>query len=123
MRSMVRAFDVIAACLMGLILTVAFPAFAQLASARALDAAEMAAVGQYGDKAAPLTVFERDGVLRVDGRGFSLQGHEQGFFMGPTLLDHVKPHHRSYQEEIFGPVLPILKVLSSVNLSQRIVLN
>ncbi len=30
----------------------------------------------------------------VDGRGFSLQGHEAGFFLGPTLLDHVKPEHR-----------------------------
>lgn len=69
MRGPVRAFDVIAACLMGLILTVASPAFAQPTLTRALDAAEMAAVGQYGDKAAPLTVFERDGVLRVDGRG------------------------------------------------------
>jgi malonate-semialdehyde dehydrogenase (acetylating)/methylmalonate-semialdehyde dehydrogenase len=47
--------------------------------------------------------------LVVDGRGFSLQGHEDGFFMGPTLLDHVKPEHRSYQEEIFGPVLQILR--------------
>ncbi len=47
--------------------------------------------------------------LVVDGRGFSLQGHEEGYFMGPTLLDHVKPEHRSYQEEIFGPVLQILR--------------
>jgi D-alanyl-D-alanine dipeptidase len=69
MRGPVRAFDVIAAGLMGLILTLSSPALAQSASARGLDAAEMAAVGQYGDKAAPLTVFERDGVLRVDGRG------------------------------------------------------
>ncbi len=64
MRGPVRAFDVIAACLMGLTLTLSSPAFAQ-----SLDAAEMAAVGQYGDKAAPLTVFERDGTLRIDGRG------------------------------------------------------
>ena len=64
MRGPVRAFDVIAAGLMGLILTVAPPAFAQ-----PLDAAGMAAVGQYGDKTAPLTVFERDGVLRIDGQG------------------------------------------------------
>jgi D-alanyl-D-alanine dipeptidase len=63
MRGPVRTFDVIAACLMGLILTLSSPA-----SAQSLDAAEMAAVGQYGDKAAPLTVFERDGVLRVDGQ-------------------------------------------------------
>jgi malonate-semialdehyde dehydrogenase (acetylating)/methylmalonate-semialdehyde dehydrogenase len=50
--------------------------------------------------------------LVVDGRGFSLQGHEAGFFLGPTLLDHVKPHHRSYQDEIFGPVLQILRAAS-----------
>ena len=62
MRGMVRAFNLIAAGLMGLILTTT--AFAQ-----SLDAAEMAAVGQYGERAAPLTVFERDGVLRIDGQG------------------------------------------------------
>jgi len=45
----------------------------------------------------------------VDGRGFSLQGYEEGFFLAPTLIDHVKPHMRSYQEEIFGPVLQILR--------------
>ena len=47
--------------------------------------------------------------LVVDGRGFSLQGHEQGFFIGPSLFDHVKPTMRSYQEEIFGPVLQIVR--------------
>ncbi|MES2495393.1 MAG: CoA-acylating methylmalonate-semialdehyde dehydrogenase [Pseudomonadota bacterium] len=47
--------------------------------------------------------------LVVDGRGFSLQGHEKGFFVGPTLFDHVKPSMRSYQEEIFGPVLQIVR--------------
>ena len=46
--------------------------------------------------------------LVVDGRGFSLQGHEDGFFVGPTLFDHVKPAMRSYQEEIFGPVLQMV---------------
>ncbi len=47
--------------------------------------------------------------LVVDGRGFSLQGYEQGFFIGPTLLDQVKPGMRTYQEEIFGPVLQIVR--------------
>ncbi len=47
--------------------------------------------------------------LVVDGRGYSLQGHEGGFFVGPTLFDHVKPEMRSYQEEIFGPVLQIVR--------------
>jgi malonate-semialdehyde dehydrogenase (acetylating)/methylmalonate-semialdehyde dehydrogenase len=52
---------------------------------------------------------EEGAELVVDGRGFSLQGHEQGFFIGPSLFDHVKPQMRSYQEEIFGPVLQIVR--------------
>jgi malonate-semialdehyde dehydrogenase (acetylating)/methylmalonate-semialdehyde dehydrogenase len=47
--------------------------------------------------------------LVVDGRGFQLQGHEQGFFIGPSLFDQVKPAMRSYQDEIFGPVLQIVR--------------
>ncbi len=47
--------------------------------------------------------------LLVDGRGFALQGYESGFFIGPTLFDHVKPTMRFYQEEIFGPVLQIVR--------------
>jgi malonate-semialdehyde dehydrogenase (acetylating) / methylmalonate-semialdehyde dehydrogenase len=47
--------------------------------------------------------------LVVDGRGFSLQGHEEGFFIGPSLFDHVTPEMKSYQEEIFGPVLQIVR--------------
>jgi malonate-semialdehyde dehydrogenase (acetylating)/methylmalonate-semialdehyde dehydrogenase len=50
--------------------------------------------------------------LVVDGRGFSLQGHEEGFFVGPTLFDHVKPTSRSYQDEIFGPVLQVVRAES-----------
>ena len=45
----------------------------------------------------------------VDGRGFSLQGYEDGYFLAPTLIDHVKPEMKSYQDEIFGPVLQILR--------------
>ena len=45
----------------------------------------------------------------VDGRGFSLQGHEEGFFVGPTLIDHVTTEMSSYKEEIFGPVLQIVR--------------
>jgi malonate-semialdehyde dehydrogenase (acetylating)/methylmalonate-semialdehyde dehydrogenase len=52
---------------------------------------------------------DEGGELVVDGRGFSLQGHEQGFFIGPTFFDHVKPDFRSYQEEIFGPVLQMVR--------------
>jgi malonate-semialdehyde dehydrogenase (acetylating)/methylmalonate-semialdehyde dehydrogenase len=47
--------------------------------------------------------------LVVDGRGFSLQGYEKGFFIGPSLFDHVKPTMKTYQEEIFGPVLQIVR--------------
>ncbi|WP_439512839.1 CoA-acylating methylmalonate-semialdehyde dehydrogenase, partial [Sphingopyxis sp.] len=47
--------------------------------------------------------------LVVDGRGFSLQGHEKGFFIGPTLFDHVTTDMESYKEEIFGPVLQIVR--------------
>jgi malonate-semialdehyde dehydrogenase (acetylating)/methylmalonate-semialdehyde dehydrogenase len=47
--------------------------------------------------------------LVVDGRGFSLQGHEDGYFIGPNLFDHVKPTMKTYQEEIFGPVLQIVR--------------
>jgi malonate-semialdehyde dehydrogenase (acetylating)/methylmalonate-semialdehyde dehydrogenase len=48
----------------------------------------------------------------VDGRGFSLQGYEDGYFLAPTLIDHVKPGMKSYQDEIFGPVLQILRAQS-----------
>ena len=47
--------------------------------------------------------------LVVDGRGFKLQGHEDGFFVGPSLFDHVTPAMESYREEIFGPVLQIVR--------------
>jgi malonate-semialdehyde dehydrogenase (acetylating)/methylmalonate-semialdehyde dehydrogenase len=47
--------------------------------------------------------------LVVDGRGFSLQGHEDGFFCGPTLFDRVTPQMKSYQDEIFGPVLQMMR--------------
>ena len=47
--------------------------------------------------------------LVVDGRGLSLPGHEAGFFLGPTLFDHVREDMGSYREEIFGPVLQIVR--------------
>lgn len=50
--------------------------------------------------------------LVVDGRGFGLQGHEHGFFTGPTLFDRVTPSMRSYQDEIFGPVLQLVRAAS-----------
>ena len=45
----------------------------------------------------------------VDGRGLVVDGHEDGFFVGPTLLDHVTPTWPSTRDEIFGPVLVVLR--------------
>lgn len=47
--------------------------------------------------------------LLVDGRNFTMQGYENGFYMGGCLFDHVKPDMRIYKEEIFGPVLSIVR--------------
>lgn len=52
---------------------------------------------------------EEGSELVLDGRGHTLQGYENGFFIGPSLFDHVKPEMKSYQDEIFGPVLQILR--------------
>ncbi|KGT73186.1 methylmalonate-semialdehyde dehydrogenase [Bradyrhizobium japonicum] len=43
--------------------------------------------------------------LLVDGRDFKIRGYEEGYFVGGTLFDHVKPNMSIYREEIFGPVL------------------
>ena len=48
--------------------------------------------------------------LLVDGRGLKVAGHEEGFFVGGTLFDHVTPEMKIYKEEIFGPVLCIVRV-------------
>ena len=55
------------------------------------------------------TCFDEGGELVVDGRGFTLQGHENGFFVGPTLFDRVTPSMSSYHNEIFGPVLQMVR--------------
>jgi malonate-semialdehyde dehydrogenase (acetylating)/methylmalonate-semialdehyde dehydrogenase len=47
--------------------------------------------------------------LVVDGRGFKMQGFEKGYFIGGSLFDHVKPEMRIYKEEIFGPVLSVVR--------------
>ncbi|HUW80466.1 MAG TPA: CoA-acylating methylmalonate-semialdehyde dehydrogenase, partial [Acidocella sp.] len=47
--------------------------------------------------------------LLVDGRGFKMQGYEEGFFMGGCLFDNVTTDMRIYKEEIFGPVLSIVR--------------
>ena len=48
--------------------------------------------------------------LVIDGRGYSHAGHEKGFFLAPCLFDHVTKDMRIYKEEIFGPVLAIVRV-------------
>jgi len=48
--------------------------------------------------------------LVTDGRGHTVAGHEQGFFTGGTLFDHVTPSMKIYREEIFGPVLSCVRV-------------
>ncbi|MFG3756245.1 aldehyde dehydrogenase family protein, partial [Klebsiella pneumoniae] len=47
--------------------------------------------------------------LVVDGRGFRMQGYEDGYFIGGTLFDHVTTDMKIYKEEIFGPVLSIAR--------------
>ncbi|WEJ58520.1 CoA-acylating methylmalonate-semialdehyde dehydrogenase [Devosia sp. FJ2-5-3] len=53
---------------------------------------------------------EKDGAkLVVDGRGFKLQGYENGYYVGGTLFDNVEPHMSIYKDEIFGPVLSVVR--------------
>src|SRR5258706_577048 len=47
--------------------------------------------------------------LVVDGRGFKMQGYENGFYLGGSLFDRVTANMKTYQEEIFGPVLQIAR--------------
>ncbi len=47
--------------------------------------------------------------LAVDGRGFKMQGYEDGYYMGSCLFDNVTPEMRIYKEEIFGPVLSVVR--------------
>jgi malonate-semialdehyde dehydrogenase (acetylating)/methylmalonate-semialdehyde dehydrogenase len=54
--------------------------------------------------------IEEGATLVVDGRGHKVAGHENGFFTGGTLFDHVTPEMRIYKEEIFGPVLGCVRV-------------
>ena len=52
---------------------------------------------------------EQGADLVVDGRGFKLQGYEGGYYVGGTLFDHVTPDMTIYKEEIFGPVLSVVR--------------
>ena len=92
-------------------------------------AAEKLKIGAGNDKAADMgpliSRVHRDKVsgyvdqgvaqgakLVLDGRGLKVPGHEDGFFIGATLFDHVQPDMTIYKDEIFGPVLIVLRVKS-----------
>ena len=53
---------------------------------------------------------EAGATVVVDGRGLVVPGSEKGFFLGPTLFDHVTPDMTIYKDEIFGPVLVVVRV-------------
>ncbi|ANN18665.1 methylmalonate-semialdehyde dehydrogenase (acylating) [Amycolatopsis orientalis] len=53
---------------------------------------------------------EQGATVVVDGRELRVDGHPEGFFVGPSLLDNVTPEMSAYREEIFGPVLGIVRV-------------
>jgi malonate-semialdehyde dehydrogenase (acetylating)/methylmalonate-semialdehyde dehydrogenase len=53
---------------------------------------------------------EQGATLVVDGRGYRVPGRENGFFVGGTLFDHVQPSMSIYREEIFGPVLCVVRL-------------
>ena len=55
------------------------------------------------------TAEREGGEIVIDGRGFTLQGYERGFFIGPTLIDRVTTDMTSYHNEIFGPVLQMVR--------------
>ncbi|WP_211439735.1 CoA-acylating methylmalonate-semialdehyde dehydrogenase [Corynebacterium glutamicum] len=58
-------------------------------------------------------IAEADGAkIIVDGRNCAVDGHEEGFFFGPTLIDDIPLTSRAYTEEIFGPVLSVVRVAS-----------
>jgi malonate-semialdehyde dehydrogenase (acetylating)/methylmalonate-semialdehyde dehydrogenase len=69
---------------------------------------------QHRDKVASyLDIASQDGAtIVVDGRGIQVDGDPNGFWLGPTLIDNVPTTSRVYTEEIFGPVLSIVRVAS-----------
>ncbi len=56
------------------------------------------------------TGIDEGAALIIDGRGHKVEGHEEGFFVGGTLFDHVSPEMKIYTDEIFGPVLSVVRV-------------
>ena len=58
-----------------------------------------------------ITEAERDGAkILLDGRNCKVEGKENGFYVGPTVIDFVRPEMRIAKEEVFGPVLSIIRV-------------
>ena len=57
-----------------------------------------------------ISIGEREGAkLILDGRNYKIQGYENGYFIGPTLFDSVTKEMKIYKEEIFGPVLSVIR--------------
>ena len=57
-----------------------------------------------------ISIGEKEGAkLILDGRGIKIQGYENGYFVGPTVFDNVKTDMTIYKEEIFGPVLSVVR--------------
>jgi malonate-semialdehyde dehydrogenase (acetylating)/methylmalonate-semialdehyde dehydrogenase len=92
-----------------------------VAKAKAVKVADGMTPG--ADMGAIITAGERDRIEQIvteaeaagarvvlDGRGFRPEGRENGFFTGPTIVDHVTFDMRAYVEEIFGPVLVVLRI-------------
>jgi len=58
--------------------------------------------------------------LLVDGRGFKMQGYQDGYFIGGSLFDQVTPNMKIYKEEIFGPVLAVARAPDYVTAARMI---
>lgn len=69
---------------------------------------------QHRDKVAGyIDIAEKDGAtIAVDGRGIEIDGDANGFWLGPTLIDNVSTDSDVYKDEIFGPVLSVIRVAS-----------
>ena len=58
-----------------------------------------------------IDIGEKEGArIILDGRKIKIQGYENGYFVGPTLFDNVKKNMKIYKDEIFGPVLSVIRV-------------
>jgi malonate-semialdehyde dehydrogenase (acetylating)/methylmalonate-semialdehyde dehydrogenase len=79
-----------------------------------LPESQLGPLGSAGQQASVIAAIDRgvkEGAkLVVDGRGVEVPGFENGYFIGPTIFDHVKPEHAVGNDEIFGPVTAIKRV-------------